>query len=492
MKVPRSAHLRTVRAPLRELVAHLRADFPYVSVLASDCSGTRYTVQRQGATAHDSRWSERGYVVRVVLPAALGRKAAGAAGGPAPQGGGYLEHSFNELPEADLEAFARQLRDGFVSRAAQALAATPARDPLIGEEPLEAVWQDEVRVLPGRRGPGHTLRRLQRIKQRAVTGCRELVDIRVIYEEVTVAKLFLSAARDLEQSLVWSQGYLIPIVRRGEATREMVKSFSGLKGAELIDEMEQGVAETLAVAAELLDAGRITPGQYDVILSPGIAGLLAHESFGHGVEMDMFVKGRARAAQFVGHPVGSEHVGLRDGARAARQTGSCWFDDEGVLTGDTVVIERGVLRSGISDLLSALRLGSVPTGNGKRESFERKAYARMTNTFFVPGEASREELVASVQRGYLLETFLSGMEDPKNWGVQGVVLYAREIRDGRLTGQIVSPVIITGYVPEVLASVSMASREVEMSGSGMCGKGFKEYLKNSMGGPYLKARMRLG
>jgi len=133
-----------------------------------------------------------------------------------------------------------------------------------------------------------------------------------------------------------------------------------------------------------------------------------------------------------------------------------------------------------------------PTGNRRRESFERKAYARMTNTLFTPGASSLEEMVASVKRGYLLQRCLSGMEDPKNWGFQGLIHYGREIFGGKLTGKIVSPVIMTGYVPELLQRISMVSGQVTLSGSGMCGKGYKEYTKVSCGGPYLKTVARLG
>jgi len=143
-------------------------------------------------------------------------------------------------------------------------------------------------------------------------------------------------------------------------------------------------------------------------------------------------------------------------------------------------------------LLSALALGTPPTGHGRRESFERKAYARMANTFFAGGTDRLQDMIASIRRGYLLEKFSSGMEDPRNWGLQGIVLYGREIADGQLTGRLVSPVIMTGYVPDVLGSVSAATGEVSLVGSGMCGKGHKEYMKNSMGGPYLKCRLRLG
>ena len=47
------------------------------------------------------------------------------------------------------------------------------------------------------------------------------------------------------------------------------------------------------------------------------------------------------------------------------------FDDEGTLTGDTVVIDRGILKTGMCDALSAARLGVRPTGKVRRVSYER-------------------------------------------------------------------------------------------------------------------------
>ena len=285
---------------------------------------------------------------------------------------------------------------------------------------------------------------------------------------------------------------MIPIVRGADKTRYFYQSFSGLKGPELISEMESALTSTLAEALKLLEANPVEPGEYEVILSPDVAGLLAHEAFGHGVETDMFVKKRAKAVEYLNKKVASSLVTMHDGAGSAEHVSSYFFDDEGTLGTDTVVIDRGILKRGISDMLSALKLGTVPTGNGKRESFERKAYARMTNTFFAPGKHSLEQMIASIEQGFLLEKYSSGMEDPRNWGIQCVILYGREIKSGRLTEKVVSPVIMTGYVPEVLKSISMVSSDFSLSGSGMCGKGHKEYVKTASGGPYIKTVARLG
>ena len=78
---------------------------------------------------------------------------------------------------------------------------------------------------------------------------------------------------------------------------------------------------------------------------------------------------------------------MHDGAAATFSTASYFFDDDGVLAQDTEIIRNGVLVAGISDLVSATELGTAPTGNGRRESYKRKAYSRMTNTFFCPGSA---------------------------------------------------------------------------------------------------------
>ena len=84
------------------------------------------------------------------------------------------------------------------------------------------------------------------------------------------------------------------------------------------------------------------------------------------------------------------------------------------------------------------------------------------------------------------------MEDPKHWGIQCVVAMGREIKDGKLTGKVVAPVTLTGYVPDLLKSISMISNDFAMFGSGACGKGHKEWVKVSDGGPYLKCKVRLG
>ena len=50
----------------------------------------------------------------------------------------------------------------------------------------------------------------------------------------------------------------------------------------------------------------------------------------------------------------------------------------------------------------------------------------------------------------------------------------------------------SGYVPDVLKSITMVSDDFKVSGSGYCGKGHKEWVRVSDGGPHLKAKVKLG
>ena len=93
----------------------------------------------------------------------------------------------------------------------------------------------------------------------------------------------------------------------------------------------------------------------------------------------------------------------------------------------------------------------------------------------------------------MLEKYDSGMEDPKNWGIQCMISRGREIVDGKLTDKVVGPILLSGYVPDILKSISMVSNtNLKTAGGGYCGKGYKEFVKTSIGGTYLKAKGKLG
>lgn len=156
-------------------------------------------------------------------------------------------------------------------------------------------------------------------------------------------KLFISENRDLDQTVMWTNGAIVALALRGEEVKDAYKGFSQLGGAEILDRMEEFATEVANKAIELLSSEQMIPGEYDCICDPDTTGMIVHEAFGHGVEMDMFVKDRALAASFIDERVASDLVTMHDG-NAVDDSATMWFDDEGTLTSDTVVINGGILK----------------------------------------------------------------------------------------------------------------------------------------------------
>lgn len=471
MKVSNSQFLNNSKPIIKKLINILSESYSYVSVLGTDINSKRYAVNKMGILIGDGFLGERGFVVRVH------------------NGVNYSEYSFNEISEDKLNSIVDEIKSK-LNKVSEFNSKNSYE--VINEEEIVQSYLGEVLIDPKDITSEEIINKLIAIKDEGLSYSDLIVNFNIAFETSHISKMFISNKKDLDQSYIISQCMMFSIARRENNTKYYYDSYSGVKGFEVVEEAKANVKKIVDQSIKLLDAKSVEPGEYDVICAPDITGLIAHEAFGHGVEMDMFVKERAKGAEYINKVVASNLTTMHDGAAAIKDVSSYLFDDEGTIGTDTVIIENGVLRNGISDLLSALKLGTIPTGNGKRESFERKAYSRMTNTFFEPGNDKVEDMIASVKKGYLIEKMYSGMEDPKNWGMQCIALVGREIIDGNLTGNLISPVYMTGFVPDILKSITMVSDHMDMEGSGYCGKGYKEFVKTSNGGPYIKAKVRLG
>jgi TldD protein len=313
------------------------------------------------------------------------------------------------------------------------------------------------------------------------------------YKQTNIRELYVSAKKSLEQFLPRFEAIYSAVLKddRTNSTAQIYDGFSQRGSWELAADNLDLIDSMLADGEKILGAPRLEPGQYDCIFSPSLSGMLAHEAFGHGTEADTMQKGRARGTDYLGKYVASEKVRLYDSPDLKQAAASYFFDHEGFPASETRIVENGILTQAMTDHISASRMGYARSPNGRRENFDHKIYSRMTNTFFMAGDDSAEAMIASIENGFLVDRATNGMEDPKSWGIQLEALVARRIVAGKLTDQYFSPVIITGYVPDILQSISMVSRDFHINGLGMCGKGYKEWVKVTDGGPYLKLKARL-
>lgn len=470
-----SAFLKAVKPSLKELLGILLDRYEYASILAVDSAAKIYSVTASGINLGDfGMLCNRGFVIKVY------------------ENGEYAEYSFNRL-DADIKAQAETI----IAEIEDLKKAVPdsiekLKLRVLEDEPMEFVKSTEYEINPFELGAQSIVDKLTDLRKKGLDADKRMLDCGTRMSCRKYSKLFLSKNKDMEQNVLWTDCTMSFVARKDSEVKRYFASESNLGGAEVLDKLEAVIPHSVEMTVALLDSEPIVPGEYDCICTPEVTGMIVHEAFGHGVEMDMFAKNRALAQNYVGEYVASPLINMHDGAAVGDEVASYFFDDDGVIAKDTLVIENGVLKQGISDTMAAMRLGTEPTGNSRRESYRRKAYTRMTNTYFEAGHDKLEDMIASISDGFLLENATSGMEDPKNWGIQCLVNMAREIKDGRLTGKVCSPIVLTGYVPDLLKSISMVSDDFELRGSGFCGKGYKEFVKVSDGGPYIKAKIRLG
>lgn len=308
---------------------------------------------------------------------------------------------------------------------------------------------------------------------------------------VRTQEVFVGPTRRLYQDLRRAELVAVVVMEADGKAADLHGGRGRQGGAEHLSVPDADLEHLVTDCARMLGAARVPGGTYRCVFDPDMAGIFAHEAFGHGTEADMFVKRRARGAAYLEKRVGSELVDMYDDPSLPGEAASYFFDHEGQLASSTQIIARGILKAPMTDLVSATHLGMARTANGRRESVQRKAYTRMSNTFFGKGSSTQAKLLASLDDGLWVRHARNGMEDPKGWGIQCEAYLAEEIKGGKPTGRVFSPVIVTGYVPDLLLSIDGVSDAVEIGGLGMCGKGYKEWVKVTDGGPSLRLTARI-
>ncbi len=311
----------------------------------------------------------------------------------------------------------------------------------------------------------------------------------VVYLDSTMERIFVNnEGCELRQKIPRLRLFIQPIVKEGTRMEFDYFSKAGEVGFELInnlthDEIEQVVQNSL----DLLKSEKAPSGTFPVILDYDMTGLIAHESFGHGLEADQILRDRSYLKDLIGKQVTSEICNISDSPIIEGELGSYFFDDEGIRAKKTQLVENGVLINVLHDRYTASAMNLPPGGNGRRESYTNKLHVRMTNTFFEAGDWKLEEMIGGLKYGVMLVRGYFGMEDPIAGGMQVTSKKGYLIENGEKT-KLLSAVTLSGYVLEVLKSIDAVGKGPVQYHGGSCGKGHEDFVPVTTGGPYLRAQ----
>lgn len=219
-----------------------------------------------------------------------------------------------------------------------------------------------------------------------------------------------------------------------------------------------------------LEAEASPAGSMTVVLGSGWPGILLHEAIGHGLEGDFNRKGTSAFSNKMGQQVASKGITIVDDGTIKDRRGSLNYDDEGNETKNTTLIEDGKLVGYIQDAQNAKLMNMNLTGNGRRESYAHLPMPRMTNTYMLNGNHSKEEIITSVKNGLYASNFGGGQVDITSGKFVFSASEAYLIKDGRISHPVKGATII-GNGPDILKQVSMVGNDMSLdSGVGTCGK----------------------
>ncbi len=311
-------------------------------------------------------------------------------------------------------------------------------------------------------------------------------------EEVKSNALVNSAGSDMSWEEVRVICRAMSVAADGRRMERYYDGPDSTRGYEVVRDLDLEALgrATAAEAIATLKADRAPSGNLTVISDPMVSGLLAHEAMGHASEGDEITKKRSFLTDAVGMKVASDIISMYDDGTVRGAHGSVPYDDEGTPSSCTTIIDRGVYKGYMHSLETASQLGASPTGNGRAESYGKRTWVRMTNTFFGPGEWDKDEIVADTKDGILCDKMINGMEDPVGGCFEAKCLRGFLIRNGEIVKPLQS-FTLTGRSVDILSSADALSKEVVLDG-GMCGKGIEDWVRVSSGGPYMRARMIVG
>ena len=267
----------------------------------------------------------------------------------------------------------------------------------------------------------------------------------------------------------------------------------GRGGLELItNKIQQSAKEISKKASELIYAKPVKEEKATVVMNPDFVSLLTHEILGHPSEADrvlgkeMAWAGGAWWKGKIGEKIGSEKLNVFDDPTIKESLGWYYFDDEGVETKKTTLVENGVLKNHMQNRETSEIFNTIPTGNMRATDYRFMPLIRMACTCIGNGDQNVNEIIKDVKNGY----YISNMKVPSidmnryNWNIS--CQYAQKIENGEIT-DLLRDVIVMGTAPEFFNSIDACGNDFTVRPITNCGKGDPmQSMMMGNGGPTIR------
>ncbi|HEY4716448.1 MAG TPA: TldD/PmbA family protein [bacterium] len=300
---------------------------------------------------------------------------------------------------------------------------------------------------------------------------KTVTQVNVTYRDtVRETEIANSDGTIVSQKLTYTTLVVFVVASNGDTIQTGFHAEGGMMGLELfrVFPPEEIALKAAEQAVAMLSARPAPSGMMQVVLSSEAGGTMIHEAVGHGLEADHIHDGTSIYKDKIGKMVASELITVIDDPTIQNKRGSFDFDDEGVPARKKVLIEKGILKNYMYDVLTAMKTGTISNGSGRRESYRYRPVPRMSNTLIAPGDSDPGTIIRSVEHGLFVKKMGGGEVNTLTGDFVFQVIEGYIIEKGAL-GEMVRGATIAGNGPEILKTIDMVGRDLGY-GIGTCGK----------------------
>ncbi len=291
----------------------------------------------------------------------------------------------------------------------------------------------------------------------------------------------------ITQDKIFTGILIYAVAKDGNNIQTASESFGGYKGYEVVKDLDEVVDNIGKIAEDMLDAKQIEGGYYTVVLDQKLAGVFAHEAFGHLSEADFIYENeRLKNIMQIGRRFGTDDLNIIDEGFIQGEAGFIFIDDEGVIPQKTYLIKNGILNSRLHSRETAYKMKEELTGNARAIDAFHQPIVRMTNTYIDKGKYSFEEMINSVDDGIYAVDYRGGQTNLEMFTFSAARAY--RIKNGKIQ-ETLKNVVLTGNVFETLKNIEMIGNDLKLFGGlGGCGKAGQSPLPVSTGAPHIKIK----
>jgi len=274
----------------------------------------------------------------------------------------------------------------------------------------------------------------------------------------TVAHVHLANTKGFDSGYVktFAGGLVRAIAVDGD---ERATAFGFRVGTTLAEVDADAIGHEAGERAAKLLGGKPVPTQtatvvYSPFAAASLVGALSSALTGEAMQRNRsFLQGK------MGQEVGSDVLTLLDNGRLPGGMATQPFDDEGVPTSATRLIDEGVLQAVLYDTYAAHRDGKASTGNARRGSHRNSPGLSSSNVYIQPGPQTPDDVIAGVERGlYVVNVMNTASINPTS-GDYSVSAQGFWIENGELK-QPVNNVTIALPLDQLLKNVKSVANDL--------------------------------